>query len=178
MTRLHQGDSDKPSRGRKQAMTRAALVRLSSSTKHKTKVPARGEGTISPTPQALAAAEDFFRHKWAERAASLNRERPSDLTGACKFASAFAALVFGGTVRGNWHHQWVEHSEAPGGRIDLTHAEGVLPHDRRCVLAGCRQGRIDRHDARFFGNKDHKSDMASVAPRAQRWAQEFLASQP
>lgn len=130
---------------------------------------------VAPTPQALAAAESFLREKWAERAADIGRDPPSDLTGACKFASAFAALVFGGTLRGNWHHQWVEHADAPGGRIDLTRAEGVLPHDTRCARAGCRQGRLDRHDARFFGNREHKADMASIAPRAQRWAREFMA---
>lgn len=132
------------------------------------------EGQMTPTPEAVRRLQSFLRLKWAERAAESDRPAPKDLTGACKFASLLAQSVFGGMLRGNWHHQWLEHPSY--GKIDLTEADGVEPHSARCAQAGCRWGSLERHDARFWGNREHKADLASIQPRVRRWVDEFLGS--
>ena len=104
------------------------------------------EAVVRPTKANIAAARDFVWHKWLERASETDRQPPTNLSGACKFASMFAQRVFGGTLRGNKHHQYVEHPEA--GVIDLTDAAGV-PHG------------IDAHahDRIFWNNPDHRDAM-------------------
>lgn len=117
------------------------------------------------TKRNYEAAKDFVFEKWRERAAEeVGREEPTDLTGACKFASLFAKEIFGGRLRGNQEHQWLENSE---GVIDLTDAAGVdLP-----------AGEIYLHDPEFWMNEEHRDSMESVKPRVQRWVKEFLGSQ-
>lgn len=127
-------------------------------------------GWLDPSPEHLAAARAFLLDKWRERARERGRPEPIDLTDACKFASAFAQAVFGGRLRGNWHHQWVEHPRA--GRIDLTDAARVEGHSARCVET-CSLGELDQHDPFFWGNSDHRDSVESTLPRVQKWLAEF-----
>lgn len=131
------------------------------------------QGWLAPTPKNIATAKAFLLDKWRERAREQGQVEPTDLTDACKFASVFAQCVFGGRLRGNWHHQWVAHSTA--GKIDLTDAAGVEYHSARCLRSGCFQGAIAHHDARFWANPDHAEDVESVLPRVARWVVEFKA---
>ena len=119
-------------------------------------------GVLEPTPENLAAASDFLLEKWVERATEsrfTGETGPTDLSGACKFASLFAQRVFGGRLRGSWHHEYVEHPTA--GVIDLTGAQGVsLGHS---------------HDRFWWGNHEHVETLESCEPRVDRWVAEFLA---
>lgn len=130
-------------------------------------------GRLAPTPENLAAASVFLLEKWRERARERGWSEPDDLTNACKFASVFAQDVFGGRLRGNWHHQWVDHPEV--GRIDLTRGAGVEDHSERCAFGGCSLGPIDQHDRHFWGNADHVDSLESVLPRVGKWVAEFEA---
>jgi len=114
---------------------------------------------LAITKRNFDAARDFLYRKWVERAAEeVGRPVPRDLTGACKFASLFAQALFGGKLRGNEDHQWVETKE---GVIDLTGCAGV----KRCVYW---------HDDEWWMNEDHKDSLESCKPRVARWVKEFL----
>ena len=117
---------------------------------------------LRPTETNISRAKAFVLAKWKERAAELERPEPKDLTDACKFASMFAQQIFGGRLRGNHDHQWLE---IDGNIVDLTDAAGVerWPED------------IHEHDDDFWGNEEHQENMATCIPRVNRWVQEFLA---
>lgn len=115
--------------------------------------------TLRPTPKNVARASAFVLEKWREYWDRYLYDLPDDLTNACKFASLFALLVFGGTLCGNERHQFVQ---LPDNRIlDLTGAAGVP--------SGCET----MHDAAWWGNPEHEKDMVSVAPLVARWVTEF-----
>lgn len=140
---------------------------------------------IAATPQNIAAAKTFVLQKWRERAQELGRDDPLDLADACKFTSLFAAKVFGGAVRGNFFHQWVE---LPDGRtLDLndeaadviTMLRGEIPDGSKAYAAMMRKTLpqpVHTHDERHMRRRDNRQSMASVRPRVQRWVDEFLRS--
>jgi hypothetical protein len=116
---------------------------------------------IPATVENVEKARAFLIKKWKERSKEMLRPAPEDLTGACKFASLFAQKVFGGEIRGNWHHQFVV--LAGGEKLDLT--------------AGLTRDRIDyRHDPEFWNNPEHIRSMQSCLPRVEAWANEFVKS--
>ena len=115
---------------------------------------------LKPTKKNIAAAKNFVFLKWKERAQELDLKEPVDLTNACKFASLFVQQVFGGRLRGNWHHQWVEIGDRV---IDLTGSHPTVP---------C--GWPYEHDEEFWLNEEHKDSLASCIPRVNAWVQEFL----
>lgn len=142
--------------------------------------------TILPaTPQNIAAAKQFVFAKWQVRAKEMGRDEPVDLSSACKFASLFAAEVFGGHVRGNFFHQWVELPD--GKHLDLndeaqdvaTMLRGEIP-DADKAYAELRRVRLPQplytHDGRHMRTRDNRDSMASVQPRVASWVAEFLAS--
>ena len=111
------------------------------------------------TPENIALAKEFLLEKWKER--GVERGFPkNDLVGACKFGSLFAQEIFGGELKGNWHHQFVKLGDQI---IDLTDAIGVNVDDPH------------RHDDDFWGNTEHKDSMESCRPRVEKWVQEFYA---
>jgi|PlaIllAssembly_1097288.scaffolds.fasta_scaffold1327671_1 hypothetical protein len=118
------------------------------------------KGWMLPTPENIALAKQFVFEKWKERAKEYGHEEPADLQSACKFASIFAQRIFGGQLRGNYDHQWVDLN---GQVIDLA---DYIADDMENVYL---------HDRGFWGNKDHKESMASCEPRVARWVQEFKA---
>jgi hypothetical protein len=100
-------------------------------------------------------ARAFLMEKWRERAAELGRREPTNLFTACKFASLFAQYLFGGELRGNWHHQYLV---LPGGEeIDLTGNDVAPKH----------------HDSGFWMNPEHRESMRSIEPRVTSWVAEF-----
>lgn len=120
---------------------------------------------MKATPKRVAAAKAFVLKKWQERAEERGGEKPDDLIDACKFCSLFAQSVFGGEIRGNWHHQWVERED--GKVLDLT--EGCRGLD--ALKADGIE--IYEHDESFFGNPEHLESMDSCLPRIQEWVREF-----
>lgn len=130
---------------------------------------------------AIAVAQYFVGLRWAERQAErlvrsqaqyqiepdlspaqpLAGPAPQDLAGACKFASMFAQRLFGGSLRGNVDHQYLQRHD--GRVIDLC----ALASD---VAEARRLGRDPyRHDRRWFDNADHKASLRSCEKRVDAW---------
>jgi hypothetical protein len=125
---------------------------------------------IAPTPEAITRAKGVALQGWRERARERGyAEEPTDLWGACKFASLFAQRLFGGDLRGNEHHQYLVLDDV---RIDLT--------EDSLGLVELRRKHIDpyRHDARFWGNAEHRESMASCAARVDAWVAAFRSPMP
>jgi hypothetical protein len=160
-------------------------------------------GIIAParlpaTSENIERAKQFVLKKWIERFQerypSLAKDPtgpdyPRDLSNSCKFTSLFAQAVFGGRLRGNEGHQFVELED--GQRLDLNaDAEDVLAIRKRFERSGLTgwhtdpdepSGFVDyhgdphAHDPAFFGNRDHVEAMRSVVPRVKDWVQEFIS---
>ena len=139
--------------------------------------------SLPATPENIAAAKSFVFGKWRERAQELGRDDPLDLSDACKFTSLFAATIFGGTMRGNFFHQWVELPD--GHTLDLndeaadviTMLRGEIPDDAKPYADEMRKKlppSLYTRDDRHMRRRDNKQSMASVRPRVQQWADEFL----
>ena len=109
------------------------------------------------TDEWIARAKEFLWEKWRERAQELGRPEPTDLNTACKFASAFAQGLFGGNLQGNYDHQYL--ITADGTKVDLTDNTSAP----------------QRHDRRFWNNREHRESMDSVKPRVEGWLTEFRA---
>lgn len=122
-----------------------------------------------PTSKWIRLAKNFFMDKWRERAKETGRSIPTDLSGACKFGSLFAQAVFGGTLQGNYNHQFVVLDN--GIRIDL----GEDAQDR---LSFSDDGEWYNHDDAFFNNPEHLESMTSCKPRVQRWVKEWTSLHP
>ena len=133
----------------------------------------------------VAAAKAFLEQAWCGRAVEYGQPEPADLTGACIYAAAFCRLLFGGTVRGGWHHIWLE---VDGRKIDLTAAVGVnvqaaerLELANRygpSVLSEFFQGAnpdpyLDQ--PAFRRTADFRDTWKSVQPRVRDWARRFRA---
>jgi RNA:NAD 2'-phosphotransferase (TPT1/KptA family)/8-oxo-dGTP pyrophosphatase MutT (NUDIX family)/ribosomal protein L32 len=113
--------------------------------------------TLPVTDEWINRAKLFLKDKWAERHKELQREGvPTDLKGACKFASLFAQKLFGGKIMGNPNHQVVRHGM---GFIDLTDQFNPSTFT---------------HDKEFWMNPEHAESMKSVEPRVQEWVDEFM----
>jgi hypothetical protein len=116
--------------------------------------------TLPPTEENIRRAKAFVLRRWKERAKEMGRPEPTDLSNACKFASLFAQRLFGGRLRGNWHHQW---AEVRGQIVDLTDAAGVdLPPEE-----------IYEHDDDFWMNDEHEASLATCRPRVETWVNFF-----
>lgn len=147
-------------------------------------------GLLPATPENIEAAKRFVMTKWVERhnERSPDAPAPTDLSNSCKFTSLFAQGVFGGRLRGNEGHQYVE---LPNGeRLDLnSDARDVLDMRELHRTTGKtgwhsiegreREGETfhgdpHAHDPSFFGSRDHLDSMRSIVPRVQDWIREFV----
>ena len=118
-------------------------------------------GKIPATDENLQKAKDFILEKWRERAAERGNQMPSDLSYSCKFTTLFVKMVFGGSIKGNFDHQF---NFIDGRIVDLNHdAADVVSLDDP-----------HRHDELFFGNRDHIGSMKSCLPRVEQWVEEFI----
>ncbi len=109
----------------------------------------------------VTLATNFIFLKWCERATDRGLSEPVDLSNACKFASIFANVVFGGELNGNWEHQYVVNNTEI---IDLTN--------------NFNGNRVDasvyKHDEQFWGNDEHVASLVSCIPRVNDWINEFV----
>lgn len=124
------------------------------------------EQFLEPSDDNIASAKAFVLKKWKERAAERYSPEPTDLTSSCKFTSLFANKVFGGKIKGNWQHQFVQ---LPDGKIiDLNiEAEDVKRLGQQAHA----------HDESFWRkNPEHKESMISCVPRVNTWVKEFRSS--
>lgn len=119
---------------------------------------------IPLTPENIKSAKDFALRKWQDRAAERGYSKPRDLSDACKFCSEFAAKLFGGKTKGNYHHQFavvnnyiVDLAEDSQNVKDLK-AKGIDPY---------------KHDPAFWGNHEHKESIKSIQPRIKKWRIQF-----
>ena len=115
---------------------------------------------IPATQDNIVKAKTFVLKKWQERAAERGKT-VDDLSNACKFSSMFAQRIFGGTIQGNYDHQYLVLSDRV---IDLN-------DDAMDVQ---KMSNPYRHDKSFFGKKDHKASMKSCEPRVEKWVEEFI----
>lgn len=120
---------------------------------------------LPATPENIERAKRFVMNKWVERAKERHEPKvPIDLSNACKFSSMFAREIFGGRLRGNQAHQFVQ--LADGKIVDLN-------SDARDVLA--LGDNAQHHDEElFWGNPDHVDALDSCRPRVKLWVKEFL----
>ncbi len=126
-------------------------------------------GLIQPTQRNIKRFVNFLREKWNAR----SKERydswgdahsepwspPDTLEGACKFTSLFANKLFGGRMRGNEHHQYLE---LPNGKIIDPVPVPEIDDPQY-------------HDEKFWMNPDHKDSMESCLPRVNEWIREFMS---
>ena len=116
-------------------------------------------GVLSPTDENIARATAFVLKKWRERAAERGQVEPKDLSSSCKFTSMFAQAIFGGTLRGNWAHQYIVVDDKI---IDLNRdAEDVKGKD------------VYHHDSKWWGNAEHNASIRSCEDRVKLWVEEF-----
>ena len=112
---------------------------------------------VPVTDEWIKRAKVFLKQKWEERHKELGREgTPTDLKGACKFASMFAQKLFGGKMVGTAEHQVLKHV---GRIIDLTDI-----YDPNTFT----------HDKEFWMNPEHEESLKSCEPRVQQWVDEFM----
>lgn len=122
------------------------------------------DGVIEPTPQNIARAREFLFRKWTERAREMGRPDPADLSDSCKYSSLFVQKIFGGRVRGNERHQFVQLEN--GKILDLNSGA----NDVRTME------RPYEHDPKFFANPKHVESMQSCEATVIQWAAEFKQS--
>jgi len=117
--------------------------------------------TLDPRPEIIEIARHVALQGWRARAEERGRPEPEDLSGSCKFTSLMALSLFGGRLRGNSEHQYLE---LPSGeRLDLNaEAEDVRAKQARGVDPW-------RHDTAFWNNLDHRASLRSCKPRVALW---------
>jgi hypothetical protein len=133
-----------------------------------------------PAPPELAEAQAFCLARWQERAQELDRAAPQDLAGACKFCALFARALYGGEIRANWFHTWLE---LEGTVIDLTDAAGVSP-EQAAGYAGSAffrpwhafQGPYTP-DPEVESSPDFNRSLADCQERIEEWLAAFAAGQ-
>jgi hypothetical protein len=122
---------------------------------------------LPATPENIARAKKFVMEKWIERARERYEPRvPTDLSNSCKFSSLFAREIFGGRLRGNQAHQFVE--LADGTKVDLN----IDARDVRELGDHAHH----HEDEVFWGNPEHQQAVDSCRPRVDQWIAEFMLS--
>jgi hypothetical protein len=130
---------------------------------------------LDPTPENIEIASEFafamWKTRWADQKADweaqfsspFHSEEPQDLSGACKFTSIFAAVVFDAGIDGNYDHQFAVRKDQI---IDLNAgAADVAALSKPYML-----------DPIFFGSRDHMASLKSCMPRIVDWLRAFDAS--
>jgi hypothetical protein len=112
------------------------------------------------TPAEILLAREFVFAKWCERARERGEERPLDLSRSCKYGTLFMRTVFGGTIAGNYQHQF---NVIDDRIVDLSDGAADV-----ALLAFPY-----RHDPELFGIVEHIASMDGCRPRVNAWAAEF-----
>ncbi len=106
--------------------------------------------------EELIRARAFVFAKWCERAAERGEPVPVDLSRACKYGSLFMQSIYGGSIAGNYQHQY---NIIDGHQIDLS--DTAID-----VLA---MSHPYHHEAELFLIEEHLASMASCRPRVAAW---------
>jgi hypothetical protein len=120
---------------------------------------------IAATPLILTRAEillarEFVFVKWCERAQERGEAPPVDLSRSCKYGTLFMHTVFGGTIAGNYQHQF---NVIDDRIVDLSDGAADV------ALLSFPY----RHDPDLFGVAEHIASMDGCRPRVDVWAAEF-----
>lgn len=127
---------------------------------------------LDPTPENIELASEFafamWKERWAEQKADweaqyssqFHSEEPQDLSGACKFSSIFAAVVFDAGIDGNYNHQF---AVKKGKIIDLNAGAADVAGLAKPYML----------DPIFFGSRDHMASMRTCMPRVMDWLRAF-----
>ena len=110
--------------------------------------------------QALGIALNILTNGWRQRANDRNEPAPVDNSNSCKFATILVKTIFGGTIEGNYDHQY---NVIDGVIIDLN-----KDCDDVITLKEKKQNPY-RHDSIFFQSEDHLDSMLSCIPRIATW---------
>lgn len=132
---------------------------------------------LALTPENIAAAERFVLSAWKRYTKERHGQEAVDLSNACKFSTVFAQALFGGRVRANYYHCWLE--SPTGELVDLT--QGVqfrdgIPEDLqlRATKAGLDVGTPFTHDPRIFNEPEFVNGLGSLYTIVRSWVREFL----
>lgn len=117
---------------------------------------------VELTEERLARLRVAVLDGWRARASELGRPEPADMSGGCLFGSLAVKAVFGGTLAGNYGHQF---NLVDGGVVDLSaDAADVAALDEP-----------HRHDpGQFLDNPTLYEQLESCAPRVRLWVESFL----
>jgi hypothetical protein len=116
---------------------------------------------MRPSSTELRLAQKFIFQRWQDRAAEWpGRTMPSDLSGACKFASLFAKDLWGGQLRGNFYHV---HLWCDGVIVDLCESSQDVRQWRNSGID------VYRHIRFEFGHPEFQASLESCQPRVRRW---------
>jgi hypothetical protein len=113
-------------------------------------------GLVSLSEVGLEAARRVLAAGWLARAKERGSKAPESLDGACKFATLFFKLAFGGIIAGSYEHQF---NVLNGQRIDLVGIDDYADVE---------------HDPEFFGNDEHVASMRSCLARVQIWLDQLV----
>jgi hypothetical protein len=122
-------------------------------------------GRVLYTYAGFAASKLWFFEQWSDLAEASHRQAPGDLSGSCKYGSIFMQSVFGGAIRGHYAHQY---NFIDGHLVDLSHD----------ALDVGRMNNPYLHEPEYFAIPEMQVSLAACLPRAQRWADQFVASRP
>jgi hypothetical protein len=103
-----------------------------------------------------AAREPGFRRRYPP---------PADLSRCCCFAAAFAFNLFGGRIRGNRRHCFLE---TTGGVVDLAAGSAQV---QRFIAEGRR---IYLHSKRIFADEGVRGPLSCMVAETLPWAIDFL----
>ena len=113
----------------------------------------------------FAAAKHWFFMEWTDFAQERQLAAPLDLSGSCKYGSLFMQSVFGGAIRGHFAHQF---NHIGGRLVDLSHDALDVGRMRNPYL----------HEPDYFAVPALQASLVGCLPRAERWADRFVASCP
>lgn len=120
-----------------------------------------------PSPNEILQLQEFVFQKWCERAKELHLDNPGDLSGSCKFTSLFIQSLYGGDIRGNWHHIHVRLKS--GQVIDLN----SKAQDVQDIITKGSNPHL--HHRSFIASAETRASFESCRPRVTRWIEEWLS---
>lgn len=116
---------------------------------------------LTLTAAELVFARGFVFDKWCERALERGEKAPLDLSRACKYSSLFMRTVFGGTITGNYQHQF---NIIDGNRIDIN--------DRAADVLALARPHFEEPE--LFDVAEHIASMRACQPRVDVWVAEYM----
>lgn len=119
-------------------------------------------GQQNYAPAQWAHLQGFVFARWCDWAAERDAARPLDLSGACRYGSLFMHRLFGGSLRGNYQHQY---NDIGGLHVDL----GRDAADVRAMSDPWL------HEPLYFDVPEQRAALQACLPRVDRWVQTYLS---